>query len=55
MRAALTGLLLAAILALGAEDAGPRFRAVVALGAVPLALALGARRPRRVYARNRRG
>lgn len=54
MRAAITGLALAAIIALGAADAGPRFRLATAAVAASLVLVLGARRPRSVYARRRK-
>ena len=45
------GLLLAAIIVLGSRDVGPNARAAIAVCALPLAVALTARRSRRVYSR----
>lgn len=53
IRGAGIGLLLAAIIVLGCRDVGPNARAAIAVFTLPLAVALSARRSRRVYPRRR--
>lgn len=53
IRGAGIGLLLAAIIVLGCRDVWPNARAAIAVCTLPLAVALSARRSRRVYHRRR--